>query len=198
MKQATNEVSENLPSFFYTLSYISYLFNINQFKMTKKIFLLSLIISSISCDFAGNQDVGEINFLEANSEMIWQSTEYQEIYIGFSNNKTEVLVYKATVYSDYNYCDSYKEGENIIPGSECDWEDGETIQTYTIITNTENLLVLDLNYYDDSCDTPFSIDTRYSYSIDGDFLYETIEQIDYEAEFNEYAKSSYSFDNLCN
>jgi hypothetical protein len=166
----------------------------------KKLLFVFLTPILITCDVEGNDEEIYSTFLDVNNETMWQSTEeYNEYsYIGFSNNIEEVLFYRAYIYDpqDYKHCDKYKEGKNMISGSECNQE-GETIQTYTIVTNSENQLVLDFNYYDDSCDSPFSIDYRYSYSIDGDYLYETIEQVGEESEFNEYSKSSFSFNDLC-
>lgn len=166
----------------------------------KKLLFVFLTPILITCDVEGNDEEINSTFLDINNETMWQSTEeYNEYsYIGFSNNIEEVLFYRAYVYDsqDYKYCDKYKEGKNMISGSECNQE-GETVQTYTIVTNSENQLVLDFNYYDDSCDSPFSIDYRYSYSIDGYYLYETIEQVGEESEFNEYSKSSFSYNDLC-
>ena len=161
---------------------------------------LSFFLSTIiSCDLLEEDLEVVFTFLEVNDGIMWQSTDeyYEDLYLGFSNNIDQEMVYFVDTDDDYGYCISYKNGRNIIPGSECDWENGNTIQTFSIVTNTENLLVLDFSYYDDSCDSPFTIDYRYSYSKDGDYLYETIEQIGQESEFNEYSMSFYSFNELC-
>lgn len=167
--------------------------------MKYNLFFTLCFLFVVSCDIEGNDEEMNSSFLEINNETIWQSTEeyYEGTYIGFSNNIEVAMIYSISVDADYGYCNTFKDGINKIPGAECNWEAGETTQTYTIVTNTENLLVLDFNYYDESCDSPFSIDYRYSYSVDGDFLYETIEQIGQEAIFNEYSKSSFSFEDLC-
>jgi len=149
----------------------------------------------------------DLTFLGINNEIMWQRTDenYQDYYIGFSQRIfTGNLFYLVNIDPDYGYCLKYKVGKNKISGSECGFlqgEEGETIMTYTIITHTENRLVLDVNFYDDSCDTLISEDVRYSYSIDGDFLYETIEfgwdELNSYREFNEYSQSTYSIDNYC-
>jgi len=115
-------------------------------------------------------------FLECNSKKMWQRTKeyYEDYYIGFSNETDSVLCYSVNIDPDYGYCYKYKVSKNKILGLECGYKEGETIQTFTIITHTEFRLVFDINIYDDSCESPFSIDYRYSYSIDGDFLYKRL------------------------
>ena len=167
--------------------------------MKFKLLFILTFLCFICCDISENDDSTNSTFLEIHNETMWQSTEefYEDTYIGFSNNIEVAMIYSAIVNSENSYCIKYKEGENIIAGSECNWESGETTQTYTIVENSKNLLILDFNYYDDSCDTPFSIDYRYSYSVDGDFLYETIEQIGQESQFNEYSKTTFTYEELC-
>tara|TARA_B100000780_G_scaffold226186_1_gene165367 strand:- start:373 stop:1203 length:831 start_codon:yes stop_codon:yes gene_type:complete len=149
------------------------------------------------------------SFLECNNEIMWQGTgsEYSEgLYIGFSNNITEVLFHRRCLGKFCDYCFKYKVGENKFPNSaECNYKDGEytgasATFTYTIITNTKNKLVLNVNTYDESCDnTPFSYDYRFTYDVD-DYLYELIESITFDSnadENNKYSKSTYSFNSLC-
>ena len=143
----------------------------------------------------------DLTFLGIYNEIMWQRTDenYQDYYVGFSNKIDSVLVYSVNIDPDYGYCFKYKLGKNKIPGSECGYKEGETTETYTIITHTKTRLILDVNTYDDSCETPFSIYYRYSYDIDGDFLYETKEYNGLEiSEFNKYSQSTYSLDNYCN
>ncbi|MGB2042875.1 MAG: hypothetical protein ACPH4N_07245 [Flavobacteriaceae bacterium] len=168
--------------------------------MSLRLLLILSFLFAISCDLRGDEEEIDLTFLDINNETIWQSTEefYEDNYVGFSNNIQVALLYLINVDDEYGFCLRFKIGENKIPGAECNWENGETTQTYSIVINTKNQLVLDVNYYDDSCDSPFSIDYRYSYSIDDDFLYETIELAGQETSFREYSKSSFMFDNLCN
>jgi hypothetical protein len=159
--------------------------------------ILALAIIFFSCE--DKLDPAEETFLEINTGIMWQSTDqyYQNTYLGFSNNKAEVLVYDINVDSDYGYCESYREGENILQSSECDGELGDSTVIYTIITNIENLLELDVSYYDKSCQNSFSYSYQKSYSVDGDFVYETIESEGSESVFNEYSKTTSIYNRLC-
>jgi len=159
--------------------------------------ILAFAIFFFSCE--DKLDLAEETFLEINSGIMWQSTDqyYQNTYLGFSNNKAEVLVYEINVDSDYGYCETYKEGENILQSSECEGELGDSTVIYTIITNIENLLELDVSYYDKSCPASFSYSYQKSYSVDGDFVYETIESEGSESEFNEYSKTNSTYNQLC-
>ena len=162
--------------------------------------ILAFAILFFSCEDKLN--LAEETFLEFNSGIMWQSTDqyYQNTYLGFSNNNVDVLVDEINVDSDYGYCESYREGKNILQSSECDGELGDSTVIYTIITNIENLLELDVSYYDKSCPASFSYSYQKSYytsSVDGDFLYETIESEGSESEFNEYSKTNSTYNQLC-
>ena len=161
--------------------------------------ILAFAILFFSCE--DKLDPAEETFLEINSGIMWRSTDqyYQNTYLGFSNNNV-FLVDEINVDSDYGYCESYREGENILQSSECDGELGDRTVIYTIITNIENLLELDVSYYDKSCQNPISYSYQKSYytsSVDGDFLYETIESEGSESQFNEYSKTISNYNQLC-
>ena len=176
-------------------------------KMNKNIFLILLFLFC-SCE----KDDTPYSFLEAHSEKMWKLIEddrYNSInfdeYIGFSSNKSDVLVYKTNFYNTGygGSCVKFREGETTVPISECAilnnagfYDYGESIIIYSIIENSPNLLIIDDYLLDNSCETIIKETYRRSYNIDGDFLIED-NTSDLNSYIRKYSLSQGSYDELC-
>ena len=175
--------------------------------MTRNIFLLLTIIF-FSCE----KDDIETSFLETHSEKMWKlieddrynSINYDE-HIGFSNNKSDVLVYRTNYYNIGfgGSCIKFKEGETTIPISQCGILDddgfynyGESIIIYSIIENSSNLLVIDDYLIDFSCESLIKETSRRSYNIDGGFLFEN-NTSGSKSYIRKYSLSDNSYIELC-
>lgn len=175
--------------------------------MTRNIFLLLTIIF-FSCE----KDDIETSFLETHSEKMWKlieddrynSINYDE-HIGFSNNKSDVLVYRTNYYNTGfgGSCIKFKEGETTIPISQCGILDddgfynyGESIIIYSIIENSSNLLVIDDYLIDFSCESLIKETSRRSYNIDGGFPFEN-NTSGSKSYIRKYSLSDNSYIELC-
>ena len=175
--------------------------------MTKNIFLILLFLI-FSCE----KDDTPSSFLDTHSEKMWKLLEddrYNSInfdeHIGFSNNKSDVLVYKTNFYNTGfgGSCIKFKQGETIVPVSECGilnnngfYDYGESIIIYSIIENNPDLLVIEDYLIDSSCETLIKETNRRSYNVDGNFLIENNTNSS-NSYIRKYSLSQGSYDELC-
>ena len=176
-------------------------------KMTKYIFFIPLFLF-VTCQ----KDDTPSSFLDTHSEKMWKLVEddrYNSInfdeHIGFSNNKSDVLVYKTNFYNTGfgGSCIKFKQGETIVPVSECGilnnngfYDYGESIIIYSIIENNPDLLIIDDYLIDSSCETLIKETHRRSYNVDGDFLIEN-NTSSLSSYIRKYSLSQGSYDELC-
>jgi hypothetical protein len=76
---------------------------------------------------------------------------------------------------------------------ECYESNAGVTETYKIVSHTSDILVFNSIHYDYSCGEPFTTNYQYTYSVDGDILFEEIVFEGLTPSSSSYLKSQSTF-----
>jgi len=161
-----------------------------------KLLLLTIFITFYSCGEATLDDApDEKNFIDRYNEIVWYNSDYDD-YVGFSNDSIFFLRSSYISYDQSFSCQASKLGENILDQWECYESNAGATETFKIVSHTPDNLVFDLVHYDYSCDEPFTSNYQYSYSVDGEVLFEEIIYEGFEPSTSSYIENQFTFADL--
>jgi hypothetical protein len=158
-----------------------------------KLLLFTIIINFFSCAEDTLDDApDEENFIDRYHEIMWYNADYDD-YVGFSNDSIFFLRPSYISYDQSFRCQASKLGENIMDQWECYESNAGATETYKIVSHTLDILVFNAIHYDYSCGEPFTTNYQYTYSVDGDILFEEIVFEGLTPSSSSYLKSQSTF-----